>query len=142
MTLSSHSFMQLSLLGSIINVGSQSKQTLSQELTGQKCIKCLLVKPINCFDLFQTGGGLRNTCRSCRSEMSRLRNKLRKSNPPPPASACPICNNHTKVWILDHCHTTDSFRGYICDRCNRGLGCFGDNYETLKKAMLYLSTKH
>ena len=142
MTLSSHSFLQLSLLGSITNVGSQSKQTLSLGPIGQKCIKCSEVKPITCFDLYQTGGGLRNTCRTCRSEMSRLRHKLRKLNPPPLASSCPICQKHTEIWILDHCHTTDSFRGYICDRCNRGLGCFGDDFSTLQKALHYLSTKH
>ena len=72
--------------------------------------------------------------------MSNLRNKLRRQNPIPPPGSCPICGTHTTTWILDHCHTTDKFRGYICDRCNRGLGCFGDDPLCVKKALDYLST--
>ena len=108
------------------------------EPTGQKCIKCEEHKPLTAFDLYQTGGGIRNTCKKCRTGMSQLRARLRKVNPPPPPGPCPICTNHTDTWILDHCHTEDSFRGYICDRCNRGLGCFGDDPGRVLAAHIYL----
>jgi len=29
--------------------------------------------------------------------------------------------------VLDHCHDTDTFRGYICKHCNDGLGGFKDD---------------
>jgi hypothetical protein len=109
------------------------------EETGQKCIKCKEHKPFSAFDLFQTGGGIRNTCKTCRCEMSKLRNRLRKTHPVPAPGPCPICKNHTETWILDHCHTTEDFRGYICDRCNRGLGCFSDDSDIVVNALNYLS---
>ena len=140
MTLSSASCGQQLTLESITTYVSQLQPTPSQAVTGQKCIKCNEVKSLESFDLFQTGGGIRNTCRSCRSEMSKLRTQLRKTNPVPAPGACPICEKRTETWILDHCHTTNAFRGYICDRCNRGLGCFGDSPLTVKKALDYLST--
>lgn len=39
---------------------------------------------------------------------------------------------------LDHCHRTGKFRGWLCNRCNRGLGYFGDSIEGLQKAISYL----
>jgi hypothetical protein len=71
--------------------------------------------------------------------MSALRGKLRKFNPPPQPGACPICGDHTSTWILDHSHVSNSFRGYICDRCNRGLGCFRDDQNIVQKAFDYLN---
>ena len=132
-------YSQLNLLESITTCGSESMRKQRSETTGQKCIKCKEHKPLSAFDLFQTGGGIRNTCKTCRSEMSKLRSKLRKIHPVPAPGPCPICNTHTETWILDHCHTTEDFRGYICDRCNRGLGCFSDDKDILVKALNYLS---
>lgn len=70
--------------------------------------------------------------------MSRLRNQLRKKHPAPPPGPCPVCENHTTTWILDHNHLTESFRGYICNSCNLGFGKFNDDPEILKRALLYL----
>jgi hypothetical protein len=42
--------------------------------------------------------------------------------------------------VLDHCFQTKKIRGLICDRCNRGLGCFGDSIDTLINAVVYLKT--
>lgn len=39
---------------------------------------------------------------------------------------------------LDHCHATGAFRGWLCNRCNRGLGYFDDNIEGLDRAVRYL----
>lgn len=39
---------------------------------------------------------------------------------------------------IDHCHLTGRFRGWLCDRCNRGLGYFRDNPTLLEKSIEYL----
>ena len=56
---------------------------------------------------------------------------------------CAICktSNPRGKWNkfhLDHCHETGRIRGYLCDKCNRGLGLFNDNIESLHNAISYL----
>lgn len=38
----------------------------------------------------------------------------------------------------DHDHETGLFRGWLCSKHNRGLGCFDDNPQLLKQAIEYL----
>ena len=47
-------------------------------------------------------------------------------------------SEHNKVARIDHCHKTGKIRGLLCNDCNKGLGCFKDNTEFLKQAILYL----
>ena len=35
-------------------------------------------------------------------------------------------------------NTCDSFRGWLCDRCNASIGKLGDNLEGIVKAMNHL----
>lgn len=54
---------------------------------------------------------------------------------------CELCGSHKvpkKGWQLDHDHPTGEFRGWLCMKCNTGLGIFGDNIEGLQKAIDYL----
>lgn len=43
-----------------------------------------------------------------------------------------------KQLAIDHNHETGKVRGLLCDRCNRGLGYFKENTDSLLKAILYL----
>jgi hypothetical protein len=54
---------------------------------------------------------------------------------------CECCGkpNKFRVLALDHCHTTGTFRGWLCDACNLGLGKLGDTVEALQKAIDYLN---
>jgi hypothetical protein len=54
---------------------------------------------------------------------------------------CNICGVKlvNKKLSLDHCHKTNKLRGFLCDKCNIGLGYFNDNSELLLKAVDYLS---
>jgi len=59
---------------------------------------------------------------------------------------CAICSRPetakykgiTKRLSIDHCHVTGIFRGLLCHQCNVMLGRFGDNPETLQRAIDYL----
>ena len=63
---------------------------------------------------------------------------------------CPICLGNSEevgdlqnrtAWVLDHCHVTNKFRGWLCHKCNRALGNFNDNVDILKRAIKYLTKK-
>ena len=66
---------------------------------------------------------------------------LKKQN-----NVCAICktpetrkvNGRLSPLSIDHCHQTGQVRGLLCDKCNGGLGKFGDNCEMLNSAILYL----
>ena len=53
---------------------------------------------------------------------------------------CPICTIELKKEIhIDHDHLTGQVRGVLCGKCNKGLGQFNDNIESLTNAIKYLS---
>jgi len=53
---------------------------------------------------------------------------------------CEICGDD-KYMAVDHCHTCGEVRGRLYYRCNRAMGAFNDNVETLSEAIKYLK-KH
>ena len=60
---------------------------------------------------------------------------------------CAICRtgepNHNSGgggWATDHCHKTSLVRGILCQHCNKALGIFKDDIDTLRSAVSYLET--
>ncbi len=50
---------------------------------------------------------------------------------------CEICGSVDSLcW--DHCHTQNIFRGTLCSNCNKALGLFKDEIDTLLNAIEYL----
>lgn len=99
-------------------------------------------------------------CRSCSTriskELSQIKNKVKKQHPQPAyGEPCAICNkpvykhksevpagvDGTWGWQCDHDHETNEFRGWLCKKCNTGLGALGDNLESLLRAVEYLNGK-
>lgn len=81
----------------------------------------------------------RNRCKVCHRKLENLRNKLKREHVAPPPGLCPLCNQHTDKWVLDHCHVENVFRGYICSSCNAGIGLLHDDPEVLSRAVIYLT---
>lgn len=54
------------------------------------------------------------------------------------SNSCAICQTKSTDLVLDHCHNTNEYRGFLCKKCNPGLGFFNDNPELLLKACIYL----
>jgi hypothetical protein len=60
----------------------------------------------------------------------------------PPSATCDICKEPPKgkrPLVLDHCHAADTFRGWLCDGCNHGLGNFRDNPTRMQAAARYVT---
>ena len=126
------------------------------------CSRCNLNLPLNCFmtiSSFRKDGTrrLRNKCRKCYNNGIRIAKKLKETIPPPDENyRCPIClknkeellltddqtkKQHKTTWCLDHDHKTDTFRGWLCNTCNSGLGWLDDDVNNLERALNYLD-KH
>lgn len=76
-------------------------------------------------------------CKICRKAESKIRLRIKKYAPPK-ISFCECCGKSTKKIFLDHDHETETFRGWLCEPCNTGLGKFGDTLEGIEMARNYL----
>ena len=104
----------------------------------KNCIYCKETKELSEFpkhSLYKDN--LDTRCRTCIKTHAKIRRELHKKAPPKP-EVCECCGKPPLKWCLDHDHGDNSFRGWICDRCNTGLGKLGDNIEGLQKAINYL----
>lgn len=122
---------------------------IGQDNTMKTCSKCKETKSLD--DYSPSGGGTykRSECRKCSNKLSKERKALRKEFGLPSAGyACPICQRvesevatdggNAGAWVVDHNHADGSFRGWLCHKCNRGLGAFEDQTERLIRAIHYL----
>jgi DNA-binding XRE family transcriptional regulator len=54
---------------------------------------------------------------------------------------CAICQKKATLYI-DHDHGTEQVRGWLCAKCNTGLGYLGDSTLLLERAIDYLLSVH
>lgn len=116
---------------------------------GIECKDCSVFQPISQFQVMPSGE-IKRKCRTCSRNQAATVARLRKENPYPDKDyKCPICTRKIdeiarhgqqklQVWVLDHCHHTETFRGWVCFNCNTGLGGFKDNLTYTKNAVQYL----
>ena len=119
---------------------------------GYTCINCDVYQPADQFQ-HMASGEVKRKCRTCARNQSKLLKELKKMNPyPPEGYTCPICSRdmdtisqhgqtRLQTWVMDHCHDTEAFRGWVCHHCNVGLGAFNDSLDRIKAAVTYLE-KH
>lgn len=117
----------------------------------KKCSQCQLEKPIGAFSRDSGANYRRHECRDCARKNTRIINQIKKCVPPPGSNyQCPICHrtqedikqirpNKKGIWNADHDHKTGKFRGWLCYKCNLGLGNFS-SVDDLRSAVKYLET--
>lgn len=80
--------------------------------------------------------------RNNRERSRAIRRRMAKLPSPthPCPDRCEICRSlpGNRALHLDHDHKTGEFRGWLCSRCNTGLGLFRDNAALLSVAISYL----
>jgi hypothetical protein len=103
----------------------------------KKCNKCHEHLPLTCFG-FSTSGrfpfnkeGLRyrrGECLDCGLKISNGKRKAKQiaeksgiSIKPSEGVKCELCPCKENL-VFDHSHKTETFRGWLCDPCNRSLG--------------------
>jgi Recombination endonuclease VII len=127
------------------------------------CSTCQDFRPVDQFTPDKVRGGCYRQCRPCRAEFMRGYNERNRESIRAKVKAgqwgmtveqyeeiratqddrCAICGvepEPEKVLPLDHCHQTNALRGLLCDRCNLGLGYFGDDPELLLRAAQYVTS--
>jgi hypothetical protein len=118
------------------------------------CNRCKINKPLSLFGNDSGGKKLRSWCKECDSIVAKERKLIRENAPAIPDNhICPVCGknesqlNETQQptmrkrgspWVCDHDHDAKTFRGWICRKCNLGLGNFSDDYDLVLKAAKYL----
>ena len=83
---------------------------------------------------------LDSRCRKCVKEHTKIRNKLRKTAPVQPDN-CECCFCSPEKWHLDHDHIYHTFRGWLCETCNIGIGKLGDDLQGIIYALKYLCSR-
>lgn len=113
-----------------------------KKLTGktQVCKVCSKEKDLALFpkhSMFKTR--IDNRCKACIKKQTKLRKELKQKYGHLKTDTCDCCGNeHEKSLVLDHCHNTLTFRGWICEPCNHGIGKLGDNIDGVMNAVHYL----
>jgi len=118
------------------------------------CNCCKQSLPLSVFGNDSGGNKLRSWCKKCDAEYRKGASAVKKTAPKPNDNhKCEICecsaedlnetvHHVTKVvspWVCDHDHNTLTFRGWLCRKCNLGLGNFNDDINRLQNAIKYLT---
>jgi len=82
------------------------------------------------------------TCKECIKYNNSIIRDLRKNHERPElGTPCECCERPIVKYNdfqLDHDHINNCFRGWICRKCNTGMGNLGDTEESLIRALKYL----
>ena len=78
------------------------------------------------------------TCRKCSNKNNTVVRNLKKLHPTPEDNRCECCGRTDRRLHLDHGHTSDAFRGWLCQECNVGFGKLGDTLDAAINLMVYM----
>ena len=97
----------------------------------------------DCYRRSWEGLGLCHRCVTA-AKAARFSRRERHKFDQPTDLICEICLirvDKPRKLKLDHCHDKDFARGWLCNRCNCGIGFFRDNPHILISAADYLIRK-
>ena len=104
------------------------------------CRKCHEEKSLDLFNKKLSASGVdikQPYCRACQASNGLIMSRIHMSAPIKP-EVCDCCRKESHTLVLDHDHSTNLFRGWVCYRCNSGIGSLGDDIEGLENALTYL----
>jgi len=120
----------------------------------KRCNRCKIAKLFLEFGNDSGGKKKRSWCKECDREVNKDRAEIKKTAPSIPENhICPVCNlneeqlneslNPTirakhRPWVMDHNHSKKTFRGWICRKCNLGLGNFNDDIRIIGNALNWI----
>ena len=123
---------------------------MAQEPKPRICKACQRLLPIEAFERNRPSVW-RSECKECRAHKKPIPAKVRREyeakNPKPKEGEkfyCKVCErtiivqNPSRDINLDHDHITGDIRGYICNRCNTGIGNLRDSISILERAIKWL----
>lgn len=127
-----------------LRCGMTVEEWLRRQAGGQsRCYRCEKWLPYAEFSKDSTRtNGHASICKPCMSHASTAsryqitRDELTAIK----SKACAICGRHELI-VVDHCHKSGKLRSGLCQRCNSGIGLFGDDPALLLNAIAYLE-KH
>ncbi len=130
----------------------------------KECIECKLVKPLESFSM--NGKDLKYRKSKCKVCVNKYRANKRKQDPEreflrkrkidlrqkykmtledfdvmfkTQNGKCKVCPRKvTSMLHIDHCHSSGTVRGLLCQKCNHALGMVDDSIEILEKLINYL----
>ena len=118
-----------------------------QEKTCRCCKKTLPISDYQKKD--SSTDGLQPFCRRCRAvggpkdaaASTNVKKRLGLVQPPL-GTPCDCCGSTEQILWCDHIHGTDIVRGWVCSKCNTGIGHLGDNIDGLLNGIKYLSKNY
>lgn len=117
-----------------------------KDLETKTCVYCNEEKSLFEFPKHKSHyGGYDSRCKDCIKSRSKIVRNIKKTSPAKPLK-CDCCGSEPKTkngrrkvgLVLDHCSTSNRFRGWLCSDCNLGIGSLGDSIEGLTRALNYL----
>ena len=106
----------------------------------QECKECHKILPLTAFTTHtpRSDGAyyLRKICRECHT-LVEAEHWIVTKNAPPKPDHCDCCGTK-KILQGDHIHGTTIFRGWVCSKCNTGMGSLGDTLKGVLQAAIYL----